>query len=33
MGIYRGAGRPEATLTLERVIDRIAGELGSTRPK
>ena len=28
MGIYRGAGRPEATLTLERVIDRIAGELG-----
>ncbi len=28
MGIYRGAGRPEATLTLERVIDRIAAELG-----
>ena len=27
-GIYRGAGRPEATLTIERVIDAVAGELG-----
>ena len=27
MGIYRGAGRPEATLTLERVIDRVAAQL------
>jgi carbon-monoxide dehydrogenase large subunit len=26
-GIYRGAGRPEATLTIERVIDRLADEL------
>jgi len=25
---YRGAGRPEATYILERVMDRIAGELG-----
>lgn len=25
---YRGAGRPEATCVLERMIDRIAGELG-----
>ncbi len=27
-GIYRGAGRPEATLTIERVIDAIAAEIG-----
>jgi carbon-monoxide dehydrogenase large subunit len=27
-GIYRGAGRPEATLTLERAIDHLATELG-----
>jgi carbon-monoxide dehydrogenase large subunit len=27
-GIYRGAGRPEATLTLERAIDHLAAELG-----
>jgi carbon-monoxide dehydrogenase large subunit len=27
-GIYRGAGRPEATLTLERAIDHLAVELG-----
>ncbi|MFQ5948286.1 MAG: xanthine dehydrogenase family protein molybdopterin-binding subunit [Acidimicrobiia bacterium] len=24
MGIYRGAGRPEATLTVERIMDRVA---------
>ena len=27
-GIYRGAGRPEATLTLERAIDHLASEMG-----
>lgn len=27
-GIYRGAGRPEATLTIERVMDAVAKELG-----
>ncbi|MGQ0847521.1 MAG: xanthine dehydrogenase family protein molybdopterin-binding subunit [Actinomycetota bacterium] len=27
-GIYRGAGRPEATLTLERAVDHLASELG-----
>ncbi len=27
-GIYRGAGRPEATLTIERVVDTVARELG-----
>lgn len=27
-GIYRGAGRPEATLTLERAIERLADQLG-----
>ena len=27
-GIYRGAGRPEATLTIERVIEAIARETG-----
>lgn len=27
-GIYRGAGRPEATLTIERVVDAVAAELG-----
>ncbi len=27
-GIYRGAGRPEATLTVERIMDRIAGAAG-----
>jgi carbon-monoxide dehydrogenase large subunit len=26
-GIYRGAGRPEATLTIERVMDVVAAEL------
>ena len=26
-GIYRGAGRPEATLTLERAIDHLAFEM------
>jgi carbon-monoxide dehydrogenase large subunit len=25
---YRGAGRPEATFMLERIIDRLAGEIG-----
>jgi carbon-monoxide dehydrogenase large subunit len=25
---YRGAGRPEATYLIERVLDRVAGELG-----
>ncbi|MBX9870199.1 MAG: molybdopterin-dependent oxidoreductase, partial [Burkholderiaceae bacterium] len=25
---YRGAGRPEATYTIERLIDLAAGELG-----
>ncbi len=28
MGIYRGAGRPEAILTLERVMDRLARAAG-----
>ncbi|MFZ0014269.1 MAG: xanthine dehydrogenase family protein molybdopterin-binding subunit [Acidimicrobiia bacterium] len=27
-GIYRGAGRPEATLTVERVIEAVAREVG-----
>lgn len=27
-GIYRGAGRPEATLTMERVIDAVANATG-----
>ena len=27
-GIYRGAGRPEATLTIERVVDAVAGATG-----
>jgi len=27
-GIYRGAGRPEATLTIERVIEAVAAETG-----
>jgi carbon-monoxide dehydrogenase large subunit len=27
-GIYRGAGRPEATLTIERVMDAVAGAAG-----
>ncbi len=27
-GIYRGAGRPEATLTIERIMDRIAAATG-----
>lgn len=27
-GIYRGAGRPEATLTIERAIDHLATEMG-----
>lgn len=27
-GIYRGAGRPEATLTIERIVDRVARHLG-----
>ena len=27
-GIYRGAGRPEATLTIERVIDAVANATG-----
>lgn len=27
-GIYRGAGRPEATLTVERVIEAVAAETG-----
>ena len=27
-GIYRGAGRPEATLTVERALDHLAAELG-----
>ena len=27
-GIYRGAGRPEATLTIERAMDHLASELG-----
>lgn len=27
-GIYRGAGRPEATLTIERIVDAVAAELG-----
>ncbi len=28
-GIYRGAGRPEATLTIERAIDHLATHLGA----
>jgi carbon-monoxide dehydrogenase large subunit len=27
-GIYRGAGRPEATLTIERALDHLASQLG-----
>ena len=27
-GIYRGAGRPEATLTIERAVDHLAAALG-----
>lgn len=27
-GIYRGAGRPEATLTMERVVEAVAGATG-----
>ncbi|HKX73983.1 MAG TPA: xanthine dehydrogenase family protein molybdopterin-binding subunit [Acidimicrobiia bacterium] len=27
-GIYRGAGRPEATLTIERAVDHLASHLG-----
>ena len=27
-GIYRGAGRPEATLTIERVVEHVARETG-----
>ncbi len=27
-GIYRGAGRPEATLTIERALDRVAAATG-----
>jgi carbon-monoxide dehydrogenase large subunit len=27
-GIYRGAGRPEATLTIERAVDHLAAQLG-----
>ena len=27
-GIYRGAGRPEATLTIERALDHLADKLG-----
>ena len=30
---YRGAGRPEATYTIERLMDRIAAELGLDRVK
>jgi carbon-monoxide dehydrogenase large subunit len=30
---YRGAGRPEATYTIERLMDIIAGELGVDRVK
>jgi carbon-monoxide dehydrogenase large subunit len=30
---YRGAGRPEATYTIERLMDLIAGELGIDRVK
>jgi carbon-monoxide dehydrogenase large subunit len=28
VGAYRGAGRPEATFLIERLVDMIAGELG-----
>lgn len=28
-GIYRGAGRPEATLTIERVVDAVANATGT----
>ena len=28
VGAYRGAGRPEATLALERIIDVYAAEIG-----
>ena len=31
MEIYRGAGRPEATFLIERLVDRLAGELGMDR--
>ena len=30
---YRGAGRPEATFVLERLVDVAASDLGSTRPR
>ena len=30
---YRGAGRPEATYVVERAMDLVADELGSTRPR
>src|SRR5215468_2857725 len=30
---YRGAGRPEAVFAMERIIDRLAAKLGSSRPK
>jgi carbon-monoxide dehydrogenase large subunit len=30
-GPYRGAGRPEAALTIERLVDRAAAELGRDR--
>jgi carbon-monoxide dehydrogenase large subunit len=28
---YRGAGRPEATFAIERIMDELAHELGATR--
>jgi len=31
IGVYRGAGRPESTFVLERLIDRAAAELGIER--
>jgi carbon-monoxide dehydrogenase large subunit len=31
VGVYRGAGRPESTFVLERLIDRAAAEMGIDR--
>jgi carbon-monoxide dehydrogenase large subunit len=31
MGAYRGAGRPEATRGIERIMDRYAAELRNHR--
>ena len=30
---YRGAGRPEATYAIERLMDELAAEVGRTRSR